>query len=84
MNVTAPCLRPACPPPPLQVCLTSQCSSGPLQPALYHAGQLAAEMGVDAGPHMTPGARVMTASEDLLTPSERSKRLPHMLHAQAL
>eukprot|EP00198_Chlamydomonas_reinhardtii_P004437 XP_001693773.1 predicted protein [Chlamydomonas reinhardtii] len=38
----------------LQVCLTSQCSSGPLQPALYHAGQLAAEMGVDAGPHMTP------------------------------
>ncbi|GFR47448.1 hypothetical protein Agub_g9172 [Astrephomene gubernaculifera] len=38
----------------LQVCLTSQCSSGPLQPALYRAGQLAAQMGVDAGPHMTP------------------------------
>ncbi|EFJ50143.1 hypothetical protein VOLCADRAFT_89234 [Volvox carteri f. nagariensis] len=37
-----------------QVCLTSQCSSGPLHPALYRAGQLAARMGVDAGPHMTP------------------------------
>ncbi|KAG2500713.1 hypothetical protein HYH03_001478 [Edaphochlamys debaryana] len=38
----------------LQVCLTSQCSSGPLQPGIYRAGQLAAAMGVDAGPTMTP------------------------------
>ncbi|GLC35534.1 hypothetical protein PLESTB_000197200 [Pleodorina starrii] len=38
----------------LQVCLTSQCLAGPLHPALYRAGQLAARMGVNAGPHMTP------------------------------
>ncbi|GIM03335.1 hypothetical protein Vretimale_8082 [Volvox reticuliferus] len=38
----------------LQVCLTSQCFAGPLQPSLYRAGQLASRMGVNAGPHMTP------------------------------
>lgn len=38
----------------LQVCLASQCVTGPLQPALYRAGQLAAQMGVEAGPSMTP------------------------------
>ncbi|GLI61946.1 hypothetical protein VaNZ11_004507 [Volvox africanus] len=38
----------------LQVCLTSQCFAGPLQPSLYRAGQLASQMGVNAGPHMTP------------------------------
>ncbi|KXZ49354.1 hypothetical protein GPECTOR_22g948 [Gonium pectorale] len=43
----------------LQVCLISQCSLGPLQPALYRAGQLATQMGVDAGPQMTPECAVV-------------------------
>ncbi|GAX86244.1 hypothetical protein CEUSTIGMA_g13657.t1, partial [Chlamydomonas eustigma] len=43
----------------LQICLTSQCCTGPLQPALYEAGQLAADMGVEAGPQMTPECAVV-------------------------
>ena len=34
--------------------LSSQCVQGPLQPGLYKAGLLAASMGVEAGPAMTP------------------------------
>lgn len=33
--------------------LSSQCTSGDLQPELYRAGSAALEMGVEGGPQMT-------------------------------
>ena len=42
-----------------QVYLSSQCLSGPLNPELYRSGAAALEMGVEAGPSMTPEAAVV-------------------------
>ncbi len=39
--------------------LSSQCLSGPLNPELYRSGAAALEMGVEAGPSMTPEAAVV-------------------------
>ena len=38
----------------LQVYLASQCGAGALHPELYRSGSLALELGVQAGPQMTP------------------------------
>jgi len=38
----------------LQVYLASQCGAGTLHPELYRSGSLALELGVQAGPQMTP------------------------------
>ena len=38
----------------VKVYLSSQCTSGDLQPELYRAGSAALEMGVEGGPKMTP------------------------------
>ena len=38
----------------VKVYLSSQCTSGDLQPELYRAGSAALEMGVEGGPQMTP------------------------------
>ncbi len=46
---------PAC----AQVYLASQCHLGPLHPEIYRSGALAKEMGVEAGPQMTPEAAVV-------------------------
>jgi L-asparaginase/Glu-tRNA(Gln) amidotransferase subunit D len=43
----------------LQVYLASQCHLGPLKPELYKSGALALEMGVEAGPQMTPECAVV-------------------------
>lgn len=43
----------------LQVYLASQCHLGPLHPELYKAGHMALEMGVEAGPQMTPECAVV-------------------------
>lgn len=43
----------------LQVYLASQCHLGPLNPELYKSGALALEMGVEAGPQMTPECAVV-------------------------
>lgn len=42
-----------------QVYLASQCHLGPLKPELYKSGALALEMGVEAGPQMTPECAVV-------------------------
>ncbi len=42
-----------------QVYLSSQCASGPLHPELYKSGKAAMDMGVEAGPQMTPEAAVI-------------------------
>ena len=39
--------------------LSSQCMSGDLQPELYRAGTAAINMGVEAGPRMTPEVSLM-------------------------
>ena len=38
----------------VKVYLSSQCTSGDLQPELYRAGSAALNMGVEGGPQMTP------------------------------
>ncbi|WIA44025.1 hypothetical protein OEZ86_010397 [Tetradesmus obliquus] len=43
----------------LQVYLASQCHLGPLNPELYRSGALAVQMGVEAGPAMTPECAVV-------------------------
>eukprot|EP00803_Ostreobium_quekettii_P004904 evm.model.scf_108.12 EVM.evm.TU.scf_108.12 scf_108:83271-88125(-) len=43
----------------LQVYLASQCVNGPLHPELYRSGSLALELGVEAGPQMTPECAVV-------------------------
>eukprot|EP00775_Hariotina_reticulata_P006054 gene6054-6292_t len=43
----------------LQVYLASQCHLGPLHPELYKSGAMAMEMGVEAGPQMTPECAVV-------------------------
>ncbi len=43
----------------VQVYLASQCHLGPLKPELYKSGALALEMGVEAGPQMTPECAVV-------------------------
>lgn len=39
---------------PLQVLLSTQCTTGGLQPDLYQSGAAAMEMGCEAGPSMSP------------------------------
>ncbi|EIE25265.1 Asparaginase/glutaminase [Coccomyxa subellipsoidea C-169] len=43
----------------IKVYLSSQCASGPLHPELYKSGKAAMDMGVEAGPQMTPEAAVI-------------------------
>ncbi|KAF6261849.1 Asparaginase/glutaminase [Scenedesmus sp. NREL 46B-D3] len=43
----------------LQVYLASQCHLGPLNPELYRSGAMAVQMGVEAGPQMTPECAVV-------------------------
>ncbi|CAL5222569.1 g4953 [Coccomyxa viridis] len=43
----------------VKVYLSSQCTSGDLQPELYRAGSAALEMGVEGGPQMTAEAAVV-------------------------
>lgn len=43
----------------VQVYMSSQCASGPLQPELYRSGKAALDMGVEGGPQMTPEAAVV-------------------------
>ncbi len=43
----------------LQVYLASQCLRGTLQPDLYRSGAIAMQMGVQAGPLMTPECAVV-------------------------
>lgn len=43
----------------LQVYLASQCGAGSLHPELYRSGSLALELGVQAGPQMTPECAVV-------------------------
>lgn len=43
----------------LQVYLGSQCVNGPLHPELYRSGSLALQLGVEAGPQMTPECAVV-------------------------
>lgn len=43
----------------LQVYLASQCGAGSLHPELYRSGSLAIELGVQAGPQMTPECAVV-------------------------
>jgi hypothetical protein len=42
-----------------QVYLASQCHLGPLNPELYRSGAMAVQMGVEAGPQMTPECAVV-------------------------
>jgi L-asparaginase/Glu-tRNA(Gln) amidotransferase subunit D len=43
----------------MQIYLSSQCPLGELHPELYKSGFLAMEMGVEAGPQMTPECAVV-------------------------
>jgi len=43
----------------LQVYMSSQCGAGMLHPELYRSGSVALELGVTAGPQMTPETAVV-------------------------
>lgn len=52
----------------LQVYLASQCVRGTLQPELYRSGSIAAKMGVQSGPQMSPECAVVKLMQCLCYP----------------
>lgn len=45
----------------VQICLSSQCTVGTINPELYRSGQVALSIGVEAGPRMTPECAVVSS-----------------------